>query len=102
MSNYFDYNEDQELVMKPHILKNQKMEKQCCICGKKYTASSHNSSTCSDSCSNRRYVQRLAHPSKSNGTFTNNTAFDKAWEEAKKQWEWKDNNINVQNWTKTL
>ncbi len=76
--------------------------KTCSECGKEFRPSYYRESQCSDTCKNTRFTRRTTHPSKNNGSFLNMNSFNKAWEEAKKEWVYREDNVKVHNWEKTL
>lgn len=57
---------------------------------------------CSDTCKNSRYLHRMSHPSKNNGSFLNENSFNKAWELAKKDNDLHDENVKANQWKPTL
>ena len=79
-----------------------KTPKKCPECGKVFLPEYWSEVCCSDTCKNNRYSRRVAHPSKSTGSFLNMNSFEKAWEEAKKEWVYREDNVKVHSWKKTL
>ena len=69
-------------------------ERNCPQCGKRFIANIDHWKYCSDSCSNSAYLRRKPLTRKLD-KHINLTSFEKAWEEAKENNDWHEENVEA-------